>query len=384
MTLTIYIFFAFLLVYGVIYGILILSYTLGWFRLKDFISESQFIPNTKASIIIPARDEENNILNLIKDLRGQSIPKEFFEVLIVDDNSSDKTAEVVESFINNHPDCNIHLKVLPNESQHTAYKKKAIQKAIQDSIGDLIITTDADCRIGNKWLETIIQAYEKDKPKMIVGPVSFHNESSAFENMQTLEFLSLIAITGGAIQIGNPIMCNGANLAYEKKAYLEAGGFDDDKFSSGDDVFLLYKIMKIFGNHAITFLKNYDAIAFTEAKKNMKEFIHQRTRWASKNKGYNAKILFVSSSVYFFNLLITFGLLASLFNSNLLKIVLWALLIKTIIEIPILIGISSFVKRSRIFLYSFPLIFLYPLYIVLTGALGILGGYTWKGRKVKK
>jgi len=384
MTLTIYIFFAFLLVYGVIYGILILSYTLGWFRLKDFISESQFIPNTKASIIIPARDEENNILNLIKDLRGQSIPKEFFEVLIVDDNSSDKTAEVVESFINNHPDCNIHLKVLPNESQHTAYKKKAIQKAIQDSIGDLIITTDADCRIGNKWLETIIQAYEKDKPKMIVGPVSFHNESSAFENMQTLEFLSLIAITGGAIQIGNPIMCNGANLAYEKKAYLEAGGFDDDKFSSGDDVFLLYKIMKIFGNHAITFLKNYDAIAFTEAKKNMKEFIHQRTRWASKNKGYNAKILFVSSSVYFFNLLITFGLLASMFNSNILKIVLWALLIKTIIEIPILIGISSFVKRSRIFLYSFPLIFLYPLYIVLTGALGILGGYTWKGRKVKK
>lgn len=384
MTLTAYIFLTFLFIYGIIYGVLILSYTLGWFRLKDFVSEPQFIPNTKASIIIPARDEEKNIVHLLEDLDKQSVSKKFFEVFVVDDNSTDKTGEVVKLFIENHPDFDIHLKVLPNGSQNTAYKKKAIQKAIQESSGELIITTDADCRLGSKWLETIIQAYEKDKPKMIVGPVSFHNETTAFENMQTLEFLSLIAITGGAIQIGKPIMCNGANLAYEKKAYIEAGGFGDDKFSSGDDVFLLYKIMNLFGNNSVKFLKNYDAIAFTEAKKNLKDFIHQRTRWASKNKGYNAKILFVSSSVYFFNLLITFGLLASVVYQNISTYVLIALIIKTIIEIPILIGISRFVKRTRIFLYSLPLVFLYPLYIVLTGALGILGGYTWKGRKVKK
>ena len=115
----------------------------------------------------------------------------------------------------------------------------------------------------------------------------------------------------------------------------------------------------------------------------MKDFIHQRTRWASKNKGYNAKILFVSSSVYFFNFLVTFGLISSIFYGDIMNYVLLALLIKTIIEIPILIGISRFVKRTRIFLYSTPLVFLYPVYIVLTGALGILGIYTWKGRRVK-
>ena len=383
MTVTTYIFLAFLLIYGIIYGILIWSYTLGWFKLKDFISEPQFIPNTKASIIIPARNEEKNIVHLLDDLVRQSVSKIFYEIVVVDDNSTDKTAEVVKLFIENHLDYNIHLKVLPNGSQNTAYKKKAIQKAIQDSSGELIITTDADCRLGPKWLETIIQSYEMDRPKMIVGPVSFHNETTVFENMQTLEFLSLIAITGGAIQIGKPIMCNGANLVYEKKAYIDAGGFGDDKFSSGDDVFLLYKIMKIFGNNSVKFLKNYDAIAFTEAKKNLKDFIHQRTRWASKNKGYNAKILFVSSSVYFFNFLVTFGLISSIFYGDIMNYVLLALLIKTIIEIPILIGISRFVKRTRIFLYSIPLVFLYPVYIVLTGALGILGIYTWKGRRVK-
>lgn len=377
------IFLFFLLIYGLIYMVLILSYTIGWFRLKNFIPKSGFVPKTKASIIIPARNEEENILNLLRDLQKQSISPEYYEVIVVDDNSMDKTTEIVQSFIDSHPNFSLQLKVLTKGSENTAYKKKAIQEAIQQSDGELIITTDADCRLGPKWLEMILQSYEKDKPKMIVGPVSFHNETSAFENMQTLEFLSLIAITGGAIQIGKPIMCNGANLAYEKSAYVEAGGFGDDKFSSGDDVFLLYKIMSLFGNDAVKFLKNYDAIAFTEAKKNLKEFIQQRTRWASKNKGYNLKILFVSSSVYFFNLLVTIGLIACILNPYLFNYIMVAFVFKTIIELPILIGISKFVNRSRIFLYSLPLVFLYPLYIVLTGALGILGIYTWKGRTVK-
>jgi cellulose synthase/poly-beta-1,6-N-acetylglucosamine synthase-like glycosyltransferase len=178
-------------------------------------------------------------------------------------------------------------------------------------------------------------------------------------------------------------MCNGANLAYEKEAFYQAGGFGADKFSSGDDVFLLYKIMKMYGNNAVQFLKNYDAITFTEAKKSVKEFIHQRIRWASKNKGYNANILFVSSSVYFINLLVVAGLIVSIFYTEIFKLIIISVLVKTIIEIPILVGISKFVKRKRIFLYSFPLIILYPLYIVLTGALGILGVYTWKGRTIK-
>jgi cellulose synthase/poly-beta-1,6-N-acetylglucosamine synthase-like glycosyltransferase len=216
-----------------------------------------------------------------------------------------------------------------------------------------------------------------------VGPVSFHHEASIFENMQTMEFLSLIAITGGAIQIGKPLMCNGANLAYEKSAYLQAGGFGDDKFSSGDDVFLMFKIIHLFGNNSVRFLKSYDAITFTEAKKSLKEFIHQRTRWASKNKGYNFKILFVSSSVYFFNLLMTIGMVVCPFHPDLFPYILLALVVKTMIELPILIGISKFVKRYRIFLYSIPMVFLYPVYIVVTGALGILGIYKWKGRTVK-
>ncbi len=383
MSIYLLIFYSLLAIFGIIYSIFILSYTYGWYRLMDYSPVQSPAITTKASVIIPARNEAANILKLLSDLKEQSIKANSFEVIIVDDHSTDNTASLVKEFISNNPDLIFHFFSLAEEKENTAFKKKAIRKAIERSSGDLIVTTDADCRVGSRWLETIVAFYEKEKPRMIVGPVVFHNETSYFEKMQTQEFLSLIAITGGAIRINKPIMCNGANLAYEKEAFFEAGGFGSDRFSSGDDVFLLLNIRKLFGNKSIRFLKNYDSIVFTEAKKSVKDFFHQRTRWASKNKGYDLNILFVSFSVYMFNLLIVGGLIASPFVPQLFDVILSLILIKILVDVPILIGIGNFVKRSGIFLYAVPLIFLYPVYIVLTGALGILGSYSWKGRQVK-
>lgn len=277
----------------------------------------------------------------------------------------------------------LSLVSLASDARNTAFKKKAIREAISVSDGDLIVTTDADCRVGRRWLETLLAFYDREKPKMIVAPVSFHDERSVFEKMQTVEFLSLIAITGGAIRVNRPIMCNGANLAYEKKAFYEAGGFGSDRFSSGDDVFLLLQIRKIFGNHSIRFLKSYQALVYTEAKKSLAGFFQQRTRWASKNKGYEANILLVSFTVYMINLLILAGMAGVLVNPAFLPGMLIILLIKVLIDAPVLLGIGNFVKRPGIVIYSLPLVLVYPLYIVLAGALGVLGNYHWKGRKVK-
>jgi len=379
----IFIFYTLLIFFGIIYFVIISIYTYGWLRLKTYNPINKKY-STVVSIIIPARNEETNITNLLNDLISQDYPRELYEIIIVNDNSTDKTVEKVNEFINRNIDYKISLINISEEKQFRAYKKKAINLAIENSIGDLIITTDADCRLNKNWLNSFISFYESEKPKMIVGPVSFFNETTFFEKIQTLEFLSLIAITGGAIRIGRPIMCNGANLAYEKKAFHEVGGFGNDKFSSGDDVFLLLKIRKYFGNKSVRFLKNYSAIVFTEAKKSVRDFFHQRTRWASKNKGYDINILIISFSVYMTNLIVLAGLVLSFFYYDILYVVLCSFLIKLIIELPILIGISNFANRNRIFLYSFPLIFLYPIYIILTGALGIVGSYHWKGRKLRK
>jgi len=377
------IYLALLLVFGLAYLFIIGMYTLGWFRLKTFLLPSNSY-STRLSIIIPSRDEEANILHIIEDIAEQDYPKNLYEVIIVDDNSGDATPDIVNNFILHQSALQIKLINVAEDHPNSAYKKKAISLAIEVATGDLIITTDADCRMGKQWLSSIAGFYELANPKMIVGPVSFHNEQSYFEKMQTIEFLSLIGITAGAISIGRPIMCNGANLAYEKSSFYDVGGFGDDSFSSGDDVFLLLKLKKHFGNKSVRFLKNENAFVFTEAKKNFREFLHQRTRWASKNKGYDLKILTVSFTVFMMNFLLVVGLIWGIFNTKSMSIILVLYLLKLVLEIPILLGIVSFAHRSRMLLYALPLIFLYPVYIIFTGTMGIIASYQWKGRTVNR
>ena len=375
--------FNFLLIFfGIVYFVIILIYTIGWLRLKTFQPEKDNL-DTTVSIIVPARNEEKNIGILLKNLTQQNYPKENFEVIVIDDNSTDNTVEIITEFIKQHPECNIKTIHLSEENPAAAYKKKAITKAIEASTGELIITTDADCSVNNNWLRSFVSFFVAEKAQMIVGPVCFHNESSIFEKMQSFEFLSLIAITAGAIRINRPIMCNGANLAYEKNAFNTVGGFGNDNFSSGDDVFLLLKIKQQFGNRSVRFLKNIDAIVYTEPKKSIKEFIHQRVRWASKNKGYDAKILLVSFTVYMINLLVVTGLLMTIMYPAIIKIVLISIFIKMLIDLPILFGITKFVNRREIMYYALPMIILYPIYIIITGALGIIGNYQWKDRRIK-
>ncbi|MCB2221333.1 MAG: glycosyltransferase [Bacteroidetes bacterium] len=379
-----WIFILLLLIFGVIYIGLIMFYTWGWFHLDTYQPGSDIPIDIKASIIIPARNEEDNIGLLLEDLAIQDAPNDTFEIIIADDNSSDNTVMIVEAFIKAHAGLNIRLIRIRNQKQVQTFKKHAISTAIADSTGDLIITTDADCRVNPGWLSGMMQFYQENKPKMILAPVAFHHEKSLFEKMQSLEFLSLIAITGGAIRMGNPVMCNGANLAYEKKAFYETGGFDQDSFTSGDDVFLLLKMKKKYGSRSIRFLKYFNSIVYTKAQKTLKSFYHQRTRWASKNKGYDLRILLVSFSVYMVNLLLVVGFFYSLCHPGFWKPFLIATLLKAMIDIPILIGITTFVKQTKILLYGIPLILFYPIYIVFIGAMGIVATYQWKGRKVTK
>ena len=179
-------------------------------------------------------------------------------------------------------------------------------------------------------------------------------------------------------------MCNGANLAYEKSSFHEVGGFGNDNFSSGDDVFLLLKIKKRFGNKSVKFLKNENAFVYTEAKKNLMEFIHQRTRWASKNKGYELKILYRFVYCFYGELLACCWVNMGNIRLKLLCNIILLYFIKLLIEIPVLIGIVSFARRQRLLLIRVPLVLLYPVYIIITGTMGIVASYQWKGRTVKR
>ncbi|MHA4893375.1 glycosyltransferase family 2 protein [Pedobacter sp. PWIIR3] len=356
-------------------------FILGWTRLKDFHPLTHLADGiTKVSIIVAARNEEDNIKKTIEDLLAQSYDKELTEIIIIDDHSTDETGSIVSSYATK----GVRLITLNESKALNSYKKKAIQTAIADCKGDLIITTDADCRMGPRWLSTIVAYYEEKGYKMISSPVAYFQEKSFFEKAQALEFLYLIGL--GASTIGNkrPSTCNGANLCYERKAFYEVGGFRGiDDLASGDDELLLHKMAAKYDNN-IGFLKNEDAIVYTHAKPNLGEFIQQRKRWASKSTRYkNKSIIVLGVGVWIFNLSILLNLLAGIFFIALLKVAFYQLLAKIAIELMFLVGITKFARRRELLVFLPLLNLLHILYIVYIGVAGNSGKYNWKDRMVR-
>lgn len=358
---------------------LILSYTYGWFSLKSNES-TRAEKHEYISVIVPARNEADNISNCLDDLLKQSYPDQYYEIILVDDNSEDSTLQIAEkklSQLNTN-----RLKIIKLNEFGVSGKKSAIREAVRLAGGKLIATTDADCRIGPDWLAVINAYYQKSKARMIAGPVSFHQEKTWFDKMQSLEFLSLIASGAGSIAIQSPIMCNSANLVYEKVAYDTArASRKDEKILSGDDVFLMLTIKKIFGQNAVHFLKSEKALVQTKAQKSFPDFFSQRIRWVSKSKAYtNLSIIFASLSVYFFNYAIFAAFLLSIWFPGIFNSALIMLFIKIISDLPILWGISRFMRKTA-YLWHYPVLeIVYVIYISMIGIIGNFAKFNWKGR----
>lgn len=338
--------------------------------------------STKVSILVAARNEAYHIGKTIGDLLAQNYPSALFEIFVINDHSTDETSAIVTSFSND----GVKLINLNEDKALNSYKKKAIQTAIAQSTGDLIITTDADCRMGVNWLKTIVSFYEEHDYKMISSPVAYFDEQNLFEKCQTLEFSYLIGLGASTIGHKKPSTCNGANLAYERKAFDEVNGFKGiDDLASGDDELLLHKITAKYDNK-VGFLKNTDAIVYTRAKSKLKDFIQQRKRWASKSTRYKNKgIVLLGLMVWLFNLSIIINtILAIIINKpSYWQILGVQLFIKAMIEMIFLFGITSFFNRKQLLVLQPLVSILHIIYIVYIGVAGNSGKYNWKGRMVK-
>lgn len=363
------------LVFAALYLILIAAFTFGLYNLKEkfyYFNKKNIV---KVSVLIAARNEEKNIFKLLQSLYNQNFPKEFYEIIIVDDHSEDNTKKIIEDFINNHKDINI--KVLDAESEG---KKKAISQALHKAENELIMVTDADCVLKTTWIESVVSFYQDKKCKMILAPVLLSPANNLFEKMQVLEHLSLIASTAGSASIGCPVMCNGANMAYEREAALEVEEFRNDfNIASGDDMFLLEQFLKKYGHKNVRFFLNKSAIVETKTCKTIKEFFRQRRRWVSKSKSYtNSKIILTALVVLFFNLSIVSLFLSAFFIPALWSLYFLLTLLKFFIDFPILKSITNFMNQGKILKWTLPLEFIYPFYAVFTAISGLLLKVTWK------
>lgn len=337
-------------------------------------------PVTKVSILIAARNEEKIIGDTIDDLLSQDYPAHLLEIIIVDDHSTDRTSEIINSYSGR----GVKLIQLNEDKPLNSYKKKAITEAIHFSTGELMVTTDADCRMGKEWLSTIVEFYEEKDFKLISSPVMYFKERNFFEELQTLEFLYIIGL--GAATIGNKkaSTCNGANLAYRKDVFAELKGFKgiDDR-ASGDDELFLHKVAAKYPD-GIGFCKSKKAMVYTYAKQNLKEFIQQRKRWASKSTHYkNKSIVVLGVTVWIFNVFILLNIIGGFFNPVYWDIAFLSLIFKYISELSFLLPLTKFIRRRKLIFYLPLLTVLHIFYMAYIGIAGNSGKYIWKDRSVR-
>jgi len=369
----------------ILYAILLMAYrywfgSLHYFKAGTSLNEDLPKKPTHFSIVIPARNESLNIKTCVESILAQNYPTDFFEIIVIDDFSEDDTALIVKNLQQQY--ANVHLLSMadffkPNDI--SSYKKKAIEKAVQHAKGNWIVTTDADCSVPPHWLLLFHQYIEQHQPVFVAAPVMFIKEAGVLNQFQLLDFLALQGITAAAVGAGKHSMSNGANLAFEKSAFIAVGGYQGvDQIASGDDMFLMHK-MKMTLSNRIGYLFHPDAIVLTKAMQNWKEFFMQRIRWSSKARFYDDRSIFwVLLLVYLFNFSFLWMLCMGHFGSLLI-----ALAFKTFFEVFFLDPVAKFYNlqsQLRYFVLYQPL---HIAYTILAGLFGQVKTYTWKGRRVK-
>ncbi len=367
-----------ILIISLFYIIVISLINFGWLNLKPFISNSSNLSTVYISVIIAFRDEEEKLDFIIEDILSQELEGKNFELILVNDHSRDNSYFVAKRYSEN----NINIKLIELEEKEG--KKYAIDYGIKHAKGKIIVTTDADCRVGQSWLKIISEYYLQTNAKMIVCPVLYQTTRKifTFKNFQALEFLSLTSSTAGSLGLNRPIMCNGANLVFEKKVYLEFSDPTNIQHVSGDDTFLLFNILKKYPK-GISYLKSAEATAYTEASGNIQEFFNQRLRWASKTKYYsNFFVLFVGIVTFLINIVILTSFLLMIFNIFPIRYFFIPFIFKFVIDFILLLQSSIFFSGTKLLILYVPLQLIYSLYVCVIGFLSFFFKYSWKGRKV--
>jgi len=174
-----------LIIISIIYFILIISLIIGFNRIILFKANN--LPNHHGfTIIIPFRNEAENISALAKSLQQINYPKTHFEIIFINDASTDNSVPLLTEFIIK----NQHWKLLDNRRKSNSPKKDAIETAINQAKYNWIITTDADCEVPKKWLQTFSDFINKNEPvKMIAAPVTYKVNNRFLHQFQLVQFV---------------------------------------------------------------------------------------------------------------------------------------------------------------------------------------------------
>ncbi len=355
-----------------LYAAFMIYFFIGLFRLKN----NSFITNKNllsVSVVIAARNEEEYIRDLLDDLSQQTYPQNKLQIVIADDRSTDNTLSIISNYIKKND--NFTAVMISKLSKTMTPKKYALTKAIEKSNGEIIISTDADCRVPNTWVESIVQTFDKETG-VVVGYSKIDNKSERFfDHYQAIDYLALMSANAGTLGWGNAWTGSGQNIAYRRSDFDKIDGFNPvaDKIS-GDDFYLVQAISKIA---KAKYNMNPGSFVKTKPSDSVGKFISQRIRWAS-----NTKKLF--NTDYFFLLFLFVNLFTNtiLFSTLLLKNY-WQFFpmlfgIKFLFDTIVLFYGSKLFKTEIKINSYFIWFFLQPLYTPLLGIFSMIGKFRWK------
>lgn len=356
-----------------IYCFAIIALTYGFTKINSF-DGIVLKPKTKFSIIVPFRNESDNLPLLLESFSKLNYPTTLFEVILVDD-ASDFKFQI--------PNFRFQILMIDAIRMSNSPKKDAISTAIKIVKNEWIITTDADCVVPKNWLLTLDNYIQNNQVAMIAGAVTYHCDNSFLHHFQQLDFASLQGATIGSFGLNKGFMCNGANFAYTQSFFLDLNGFEGNEgIASGDDVFLLQKAMAKSAEK-VHYLKSTDHTVITKPVNDWKSLFFQRVRWASKTSSYQSnfgKSLGVIVFAGNLSFIVVIGCL--LFGTAPFYVSCFLLLFKSWVDFILIHTTHQFLKtKTQSFLFSS---MIYPFFSVGVALYSLFGKYEWKARKFKK
>jgi len=360
-----------------IYTLLIILFIIGFDKIKGNVENQT--PQTRFSVIIPFRNEEYRLPHLLTSIAALEYPKHLFEIILVDDDSSDDSVKLINNFCADNPDVDTQL--IENIRSSNSPKKDAISIAIPKTKYDWIVSTDADCILPPLWLASFNTSIVENKPNMLVASVSFKSNSSFLAQFQLIDFLSMQGATIGSFGIQQPFMANGANLAYRKDLFITLNGFEDNNFiASGDDVFLLENFIA-YDKTKVLFLKNIEALVKTFPTDTWTELIQQRKRWAAKATHFkNPFAKGIGIVVFLANCIVAFSFITGLFNQQFL----WLLIPKILIDTILIYKTAHLYQEQLKPIPYLKTVVFYSIFTAFIAISSMFGSFKWKDRSFKK
>ena len=372
----------FLILVFIGYCCLINRFNFIWDKLLSHNLPNRPIQYLSVSVIIPARNEGANIENTLNAVLSQSYPHNLFEIIVIDDHSTDQTAQIVNEF-----NGRVKLIELHQEPELRRSKKQALSVGIREAKNEIIVTLDADCiPVSVNWLKAMVGHLKNNDFNGLTGPVSYKADGSFLQDFQALENAGMMVVTGAGYQSGWFEMANGANMCFKKQAFIEVNGYNgNDELASGDDMFLFEKFGKRYPK-GIGFIADKEAIVSTIPMHQFKELIEQRVRWGTKNSRMeNPRLKLCLAFVFTVNLLTLLLLLCFAVVSPVLKLMILTLIIlKSTMDYRLLQRGSIFLNQENLLKGFLLHTILYPTILVTTGIRSIfITDFTWKGRTVR-